>query len=61
MRLVKGLIEVAKAHLPMNKESANVVSNSVRLKVIAISGATPEGEEEAKVALRTKREEAAVL
>lgn len=45
----------------MNRESANVVSNSVRLKVVAISGATPEGEEEAKVALRTKREEAAVL
>lgn len=45
----------------MNRESAKVVSNSVRLKVIAISRATPEGEEEANVALRTKREEAAVL
>lgn len=53
--------EIDKGNPPMNRESANVVSHSVRLKVVAISGATPEGEEEAKVALRTKREEAAVL
>ncbi len=45
----------------MNRESANVVSIFVRLKVIAISRATPEGEDEAKVALKTKRDEAAVL
>ena len=45
----------------MNREIAKVVSNSVRLKEIAMSGATPEGEDEAKVALKTKRDEAAVL
>ena len=45
----------------MNRESANVVSNSVRSKAIAMSRATPAGADEAKVALKTKREEAAVL
>jgi len=45
----------------MNRESANAVSIFVRLKAIAKSGAIPATEEEAKVALKTKREEAAVL
>ena len=45
----------------MNRESANVVSNSVRSKAIAMSRATPEGADEAKVAPKTKREEAADL
>lgn len=53
--------EIAKANPPMNREIAKVVSNSVRLNEIAMSGATPEGEDEAKVALKTKRDEAAVL
>lgn len=52
---------MSRANPLMNNEIAKVVSISVRLKEIAISRATPEGEDEAKVALRTKSEERAVL
>lgn len=54
--------EIAKgADAPMNREIAKVVSISVRLKEIAMSRATPEGEDEANVAPKSNREEAAVL
>ena len=54
--------EISKAADPlMKREIANVVSISVRLKAIAMLRATPEGEDEANVALKTNREEAAVL
>lgn len=49
------------ADAPMNREIAKVVSISVRLKAIAMSRATPEGEDEANVAPKSNREEAAVL
>jgi hypothetical protein len=54
-------MEIAKANPLMNRESVNVVSNSVRSRAIAMSRATPAGADEAKVAPKTKREEAAVL
>jgi len=52
---------MAKANPLMNREIAKVVSISVRLKAIAMSRAIPEGEDEAKLTLKTKREVAAVL
>ena len=52
---------MAKANPLMNREIAKVVSISVRLKAIAMLRAIPEGEDEAKLTLKTKREVAAVL